>query len=133
MGSGRLVLLYDPDGQEGWDGTSRLVTYLRAEVEPEIAADPLLLQVGWSWLVDALHTHDAYYRSPAGTVTRSVSEGFGGLAESGSTTEVELHASWTPAGPDCDAHLWAWCEVLATAAGLTPESPGATPLRRGQR
>src|SRR5207302_6395907 len=32
---GRLVLLYDPDGQQGWDGTFRLVAYIRAEVEPE--------------------------------------------------------------------------------------------------
>src|SRR5580692_7589697 len=47
---GRLVLLYDPDGQEGWDGAFRLVAYIRADVEPEIAADPLLGEVGWSWL-----------------------------------------------------------------------------------
>src|SRR3984957_11747713 len=37
---GRLILLYDPDGQEGWDGVFRLVAYVRADVEPEIAADP---------------------------------------------------------------------------------------------
>lgn len=130
--SGRLVLLYDPDGQEGWDGTLRLVTYLRAEVDPEIGADPLLAGVGWSWLMDALHLHGASYRCPAGTVTRSVSEGFGALAESGSSTEVELHASWTPVGPDCGVHLRAWSEVLATAAGLDPESPAVTPLRSGR-
>src|SRR5215472_9871807 len=46
---GRLVLLYDPDGQEGWDGAFRLVAYIRADVEPEVAADPLLGEVGWSW------------------------------------------------------------------------------------
>ena len=27
---GRLVLLYDPDGHEGWDGVFRLVAYIRA-------------------------------------------------------------------------------------------------------
>ena len=48
------MLLYDPDGQEGWDGVFRLVAYIRAEVEPEIAADPLLGEVGWSWLSEAL-------------------------------------------------------------------------------
>src|SRR5580658_7283184 len=31
---GRLVLLYDPDGQEGWGGAFRLVAYIRAEVDP---------------------------------------------------------------------------------------------------
>ncbi len=132
VGDGRLVLLHDPDGQEGWHGTSRLVTHLRAEVEPEIAADPLLVRVGWSWLVDALHAHDAPYSSPAGTVTRSASEGFGGLAGSGSTTEMALRASWTPTGSDYGAHLQAWCGVLATAAGLIPE-PGGTTSLRGDR
>ena len=39
---GRLVLLYDPDGQQGWNGFFRLVAYVRADVEPEMAADPLL-------------------------------------------------------------------------------------------
>ena len=51
---GRLVLLYDPDGQQGWDGFFRLVAYVRADVEPEMAADPLLGEVGWSWLSEAL-------------------------------------------------------------------------------
>src|SRR5215467_10657964 len=32
---GRLVLLYDPDGQQGWNGLFRLVAYVRADVEPE--------------------------------------------------------------------------------------------------
>jgi hypothetical protein len=54
---GRLVLLYDPDGQKGWDGVFRLVAYIRADVEPEIAADPLLGEVGWSWLSEALDAH----------------------------------------------------------------------------
>src|SRR6266853_6985868 len=33
---GRLVLLYDPDGQPGWDGFFRVIAYIRADVEPEI-------------------------------------------------------------------------------------------------
>ncbi len=39
---GRLILLYDPDGQRGWEGHFRLVAYVRADMEPEITADPLL-------------------------------------------------------------------------------------------
>src|SRR5690554_4519557 len=30
VASGRLVLLYDPDGQAGWQGTMRLVSYVTA-------------------------------------------------------------------------------------------------------
>ena len=50
IGWGRFVLLYDPAGQEGWEGRFRVIAYLRAELEPEIATDPLLGQVGWSCL-----------------------------------------------------------------------------------
>src|SRR3954470_19368609 len=32
LASGRLVLLHDPEGQEGWDGVLRLVMYVRAPV-----------------------------------------------------------------------------------------------------
>src|SRR5215475_8793761 len=61
VATGRLILLYDPAGHEAWDGTLRLVTYVTAELEPEIATDPLLAAVGWSWLVDALDSHRAAY------------------------------------------------------------------------
>ena len=62
---GRLVLLYDPDGQQGWDGVFRLVAYVRADVEPEMAADPLLGEVGWSWLSEALDARVPGMPSPA--------------------------------------------------------------------
>jgi len=96
---GRLVLLYDPDGQEGWDGVFRLVAYIRAEVEPEIAADPLLGEVGWSWLSEALDTHVPGYAVPSGTVTRVITEGFGAKRDELPLTGFELRASWSPAGP----------------------------------
>jgi Protein of unknown function (DUF3000) len=96
---GRLVLLYDPDGQEGWDGVFRLVAYVRAEVDPEMAADPLLGQVGWSWLSEALDAHVPGYAAPSGTVTRVITEGFGGKQDESPLTGFELRASWSPVGP----------------------------------
>ena len=33
------------------EGTFRVVTFVRASLEPELAADPMVAQVGWSWLV----------------------------------------------------------------------------------
>ena len=77
IGWGRFVLLYDPAGQTGWDGPFRIIAYVRADLEPEIAADPLIGQVGWSWLTEALDARAAGYRQPSGTVTRVVTEGFG--------------------------------------------------------
>jgi Protein of unknown function (DUF3000) len=141
---GRLVLLYDPDGQEGWDGVFRLVAYIRAEVEPEIAADPLLGEVGWSWLAEALDAHVPGYAVPSGTVTRVITEGFGAKRDELPLTGFELRASWSPAGPagaasrevpvrddsangsdldalDLSAHIAAWCDCLSAAAGLEPQ------------
>lgn len=129
LATGRLVVLHDPDGQPEWDGTLRMVTYLRAELDPEMAADPLLVRVGWSWLTDALQLHEAPHRAAAGTVTRSVSESFGTLDQRPDTTEMELRASWTPADAGYAAHVRAWCDVLATAAGFPPMPPGVAPLR----
>jgi hypothetical protein len=95
---GRLVLLYDPDGQQGWEGVFRLVAYIRAEVDQEMAADPLLGQVGWSWLSEALDAHVPGYAVPSGTVTRVITEGFGGKQDESPLSGFELRASWSPVG-----------------------------------
>ena len=99
VASGRLVLLYDPDGQQGWDGVFRLVAYVRADVEPEMAADPLLGEVGWSWLSEALDARVPGYAVPSGTVTRVITEGFGAKRDEVPLTGFELRASWSPVGP----------------------------------
>src|SRR5262249_56498465 len=80
VASGRLILLHDPAGHEAWDGTMRLVTYVTAELEPDLAADPLLPAVGWSWLTDALEGQGAAYTAIGGTVTQTLSTRFGELA-----------------------------------------------------
>ena len=143
---GRLVLLYDPDGQQGWNGFFRLVAYVRADVEPEMAADPLLGEVGWSWLSEALDAHAPGYAAPSGTVTRVITEGFGAKRDELPLTGFELRASWSPVGPDglkgphgsagssdldtldLAAHIAAWCDCLSAAAGLEP--PGTRALRQ---
>src|SRR3954454_22719012 len=64
VGSGRLVLLHDPAGNAAWQGTFRCVTFARADVDPEMVTDPLLAQVGWSWLIEALTSHGAEFEAP---------------------------------------------------------------------
>ena len=135
-GTGRLILLHDPAGQEGWTGTFRVVAQVHAEVEEEMAADPLLGEVGWSWLTDALDLHASGYGAPSGTVTRVITEGYGAKAEEPPATGFELRASWCPDDDEiedevCGAVL-AWCDVLAAAAGLPAQPPGTRALgRRG--
>src|SRR5213592_669823 len=77
VATGRLILLHDPAGHDAWDGTMRLVTYVTAELEPELAADPLLPGVGWSWLTDALAAYEAGHTAIGGTVTQTTSTRFG--------------------------------------------------------
>jgi hypothetical protein len=126
VATGRLVLLHDPAGHEAWGGTLRLVTYVTAELEPELAADPLLPAVGWSWLTDALAAYEAEHTAIGGTVTQTTSTRFGELAGPPSAADLEIRASWTPLTEDVSAHLESWCALLASTAGLPP--PGVTAL-----
>ncbi len=124
---GRLIVLYDPEGQRGWHGDFRVVAYVRADLEPEIAADPLIGPVGWSWLTEALSTRNAGYQAASGTITRAVSESFGDKYEDPETTELELRASWSPTDNDISGHISAWCDVLCLAAGLPPAGVTSLP------
>ncbi|KGM13221.1 hypothetical protein N869_15535 [Cellulomonas bogoriensis 69B4 = DSM 16987] len=128
--SGRFVLLHDPDGQEAWQGTFRVVTLVRASLDPEAGADPLLCEVAWSWVVEALTTSGAEHSALGGTVTRVVSQSFGALRERPDETEVEVRASWTPAPDGVGRHLAAWSGVLCHAGGLAPLPEGVASLSR---
>jgi Protein of unknown function (DUF3000) len=130
LGTGRLVVLHDPAGQESWGGTFRIVAFVKATLEPEMAADPLLAEVGWSWLVEALESHGAAHTAISGTVTRVTSESFGGLADRPLEGQIEIRVSWTPTDAHLGPHAHAWAEVLAQAAGLMPLPAGVAQLPR---
>jgi hypothetical protein len=132
IASGRFVVLHDPQGQDGWRGDTRVVAFVSADVEAEMAADPALAQVGWSWLLDSLAEHGAQHTAEGGTVTRTVSCRFGQIEDGDEASEVEVRASWTPLADedgtlDLGTHLRAWCDLLCATAGLPP--PGVTALR----
>ena len=131
IASGRLILLHDPAGHEAWEGTLRLVTYVTAELDAEMATDPLLPEVGWSWLTDALDHHHAPYKAAAGTVTQTLSTRFGDLSGTPPTADIEIRASWTPVDRGLEPHLEAWCTLLALTAGLPPPGVAALPARLG--
>jgi hypothetical protein len=134
VGTGRIVLLHDPAGNDAWEGTFRCVAYARAEIDPEMANDALLGEVGWTWLTEALDAHGATYTASSGTVTKVSSESFGAMADEEATAQLEIRASWTPVG-DISDHVEAWGELLCTAVGLppVPEGVASMPSRRGQR
>jgi len=140
VGTGRIILLHDPAGNDAWEGTFRCVAYVRAEIDPELITDPMLAAVGWSWLTEALDAHGAQYVAASGTVTRVATENFGGMADEEGSAQLELRASWSPVETedgslDMAAHVEAWGELLCTTVGLPPVPDGVTamPSRRGQR
>jgi len=131
IATARFVLLHDPDGQEGWGGNFRCVTFVRAEVDHEMASDPIVANVGWSWLIESLEKFGCQYVQPSGTVTRVASASFGTLGERADDSELEVRASWTPTdGSAIAEHVRAWLHLLEQCAGLEPIPHGVTPLTR---
>ncbi|GAB3130409.1 DUF3000 family protein [Glaciibacter psychrotolerans] len=120
LGTGRFVLLYDPDEPEEWDGAFRVVCFAQAPLETDIGLDPFLADVAWAWLVDALDAHGAQYTAESGTATKVLSSGFGELAQHGDGAQIELRASWTPIDGDIAAHVAGWGDLLCMLAGLPP-------------
>jgi hypothetical protein len=117
---GRLILLHDPDGAEAWDGTMRLVAYIQADLDSTEAVDPLLPEVAWSWLVDALDARPGQATALGGTVTATTSVRYGDISGPPRAHQLELRASWTATTPELGVHVQAFCEVLEHAAGLPP-------------
>ena len=118
--TGRFVLLHDPDGQEGWSGKFRCVTFVRAAIDNEMAADPMLC-------------NGCDFTAPSGTVTKVASASFGTLENLEEDSELEVRASWTPtSGAQIANHIKAWVELLEMSAGLAPIPDGVTQLSRSR-
>jgi len=113
---GTLVILYDPQGQENWDGQFRVVAYLETQVDRNEAADPLLPSVAWTWVTDALDQHQISGLS--GTVSLITSSSFGEMGEKAGKSVIQIRASWSPVTENVGAHMLMWADMLATAAGL---------------
>ena len=134
--TGRFVLLHDPAGQEGWGGQWRCVTFARAAIDLEMASDPLLPEVGWSWFLESLDLNGCTYNSPSGTVTRVTSASFGKLSPRNNEAEIEIRASWTPTVEDPKEiiqHILSWCNLISEVAGLPPVPEGVSAISSARR
>jgi hypothetical protein len=128
LGTGRFVLLFDPDAPDAWGGQFRVVCYAQAPLETDIGVDPFLAEVAWSWLLDSLEARGARYTAASGTATKILSTGFGELASQGDGAQIELRASWTPVDHDVSSHVEGWGELLCMLAGLPPAIEGVSML-----
>lgn len=136
--SGRFVLLHDPDGVDEWDGTFRAVVFVRAALEPDLVADPMLNDVGWSWVLEALEGAHASATQVGGTVTATSGRSFGSMSDRPSEGFIEIRGSWTPVAEgspadEMDRHVRAWMELLAHAAGLAPLPVGVAHVGSARR
>lgn len=129
--SGRMVLLYNPRGEDAWEGHLRVVVFGTCEVDSDMATDPLLATVAWSWLTERLPAHRAAFRALGGTVTITSSTRFGDIVGPTRAEDLELRASWTATDTHTATHLAAFVDFLATAAGMPPD--GVAPLRAPHR
>ncbi|QPK80338.1 DUF3000 domain-containing protein [Corynebacterium lizhenjunii] len=118
---GRLILLHDPAAEEAWEGPMRLVAYIQADMDSEVASDPLLADVAWEWLTESLRDYGAGYTNLGGTVTSTASVRFGEIGGPPRAHQLEMRASWTAEGLDLSTHTQAFAAVLANVAGLPPE------------
>lgn len=126
VGKATLVILFDPEQEDVWGGPLRLVGQARMRVDEDQSTDPLLGEVIWATFLHALDSCDAAAHSCLGTVTREISQTFGGLELHGSKLHADLRCSWTPVGLDLAPHLTAWARALRENCGLMPE--GVTAL-----
>lgn len=129
LAHGRFVLLHEPGGQAEWAGDTRAVVFAKAALEPELAVDPFLLEVGWDWLTEAIAARGCEVSALSGTVSRTGSQSFGDLAGREPAGAIEVRASWTVRPERSGAALLAFCDLLATAAGLQPIQDGVSALR----
>ena len=128
LGTGRFVLLYDPEEPDAWGGPFRVVCFAQAPLETDIGLDPFVADVAWSWLVDALDTRGARYTNASGTATKVLSTGFGELSAQADTATLEVRASWSPVDAELGSHVEGWSELLCLLAGLPPTADAVSLL-----
>lgn len=139
--TGRFVLLHDPDGVEEWHGSFRAVVFVRAELEQDLVDDPLLQDVGWSWVNEALAARGCRVTQLGGTVTRTSGRSFGTMSDRPADGFVEIRASWTPVEApdtgevldDLGQHVSAWIDLIAQASGLPPIPQGVAHVGNRRR
>ncbi len=123
LANSTLVILYDPTQVHVWGGPYRLVGHLRSQIDGDMGEDPLLSEIMWVSLVEALTEFVGETTNPVGTVTKELSQTFGGLKLRTSALNVEVRCSWTSHSHDLTAHVAAWSQYLLESAGLPWEHP----------
>lgn len=127
-GTGRFVLLWEPEMQEAWGSRFRVVCFAKSPLETNIGADELGSDIAWAWLTDALSNRHADYGNAAGTATRIISSGYGSLATQADHAELEVRASWSPKTYEIGQHLEAWQDLVCIMSGFAHLPQGVSSI-----
>ena len=127
-GEGKFMLLYDPAGKAAGPGPSAAWCGARGRGRGDGGRPAASARLAGARLADALDLHAPGYARPSGTLTRVITEGYGAKSDDAPSTGFELRASWCPAdggtrrrrraAAEIRSAVAAWCELLASAAGL---------------
>lgn len=131
VGTSTLVILYDPAQQENWGGPFRLVGHARVQIDADQSTDPLLGEAIWHTLAQNLDEAGAGFERLVGSVTREITETFGGLDLQASALNADLRCSWSPVSEDLGEHLSGWNESLRQNCGLEPGGISPLGVRNG--
>jgi hypothetical protein len=132
LGTGRFVLLWDPEEPEPWGSRFRVITFAKSPLETDIGADEQIADVAWAWLTEALQNRHANFIAEAGTATRIISSGYGALSNQSDHAELEIRASWSPVDTNANAHLEAWQDLVCIMSGLPNLPAGVSSFTSGR-
>lgn len=132
LGTGRFVLLWDPEEPEPWGSRFRVITFAKSPLETDIGADEQISDIAWAWLTEALQNRHANYIAEAGTATRIISSGYGALSNQSDHAELEIRASWSPVDTNANAHLEAWQDLVCIMSGLPNLPAGVSSFASGR-
>ncbi len=132
LGTGRFVLLWDPEEPEPWGSRFRVITFAKSPLETDIGADEQIADVAWAWLTEALQNRHANFIAEAGTATRIISSGYGALSNQSDHAELEIRASWSPIDTNANAHLEAWQDLVCIMSGLPNLPAGVSSFASGR-
>jgi hypothetical protein len=118
LAAGRIVFLYDPSQFETWGSNMRVIAYGKSPLESDVVEDNDYANYWWGTLELALQQHGALFSHSAGTITKMISTGVGGLGTEPVHTEIELRASWSPTQDNLAPHFAAWQDLIADMAGF---------------
>ncbi|MGP7961046.1 DUF3000 family protein [Sanguibacter sp. A247] len=120
VADGTFVVLYDPPVTPVDDGAFRVIVLIRAALDEEMSGDPMLPEVAWDWMLEALEGCPVPGIEAGGSVTRTITTHHGAVAGRPEEVELELRASWSTKDPEVGAFLVSWARVMRQFAGVPP-------------